>query len=468
MGLNFPLVRGTMEAVFALLECPVCLSSPFIEPITLSCGHTLCRRCLHRSQRSRELSKKCPLCRAVCHVLAETASENVILRKLCALALPEQYAERGREAAIEKEKWGLTLPAFLYNDVSFPGSTLSLHLYEPRYKLLAQRCVDTTRTFVYCPSLGFSREPVAGDVALMAALEEAQFLPDGRCLLEAKLTTRHLVTTCFVEENSGGLRFCELSPKGLHDEPLLDRVELEMAEEVVGAALARWSRQSEAKRGPYERRFGPPPTSTSHPYRLEAASLWVAAVGAAHGAPDAAEQLSWLSTTDTLGRLRKAAPRFHAVVQRIESGGGGGLSGTLATVSETHALRLAMLIALLSVVVYISRASPSGGFGGQGGRVEEGPASSLLHLRGHWLLSRLASSAGHQEMACLLVLVILALWFLPDRFYYPIRCVLSVLTSRPTETSAPLWLRLAVCVPFVAVAVLAIRYPAYDNNFLNK
>lgn len=441
-------------AVASLLECPVCLTSPFIEPITLSCGHTLCRGCLHRAQRSRELHKRCPLCRALCHTSAESASENVILRELCKLVLPEQYAEREREATLEKQEWGLTLPAFLYNDVSFPGSLLVLHLYEPRYKLLAQRSVETTRTFVYCPSLGFSREPAAGDVALIAQLEEAQFLPDGRCLLEAKLTARHLVTECFIEENSGGLRFCKLSPKALHDDPLVDPVDIEMAEEVVGAALLRWARQSEAKRAPYERRFGPPPATTSSP-SLETASLWIAAVGAAHGAPDVVEQLSWLSTKDTLGRLRKAAPRFHAVVQRIEIGGGGGLTGLFAPATETHALRLAGLIGLLSAVVCITRTNIMGlkdaGAGGP---------EVFMNLRGpSWLLSHLTSPAGHQEIVCLIVCLILAFWFLPDSFYYPVRSFLNVLTSRRSATNAPWWLRILVCLPLVAAAVLAIRYP---------
>lgn len=48
-----------------LLECGICLSL-VCDPVSISCGHTFCRTCLVKTlQRS---AKRCPCCRAVCHV----------------------------------------------------------------------------------------------------------------------------------------------------------------------------------------------------------------------------------------------------------------------------------------------------------------------------------------------------------------------------------------------------------------
>jgi Lon protease-like protein len=42
---------------------------------------------------------------------------------------------RVSETAQQKEDWRLTLPVFFYNDLMCPGEILSLHLFEPRYKV---------------------------------------------------------------------------------------------------------------------------------------------------------------------------------------------------------------------------------------------------------------------------------------------------------------------------------------------
>jgi hypothetical protein len=61
---------------------------------------------------------------------------------------------------------------------------------------MMKRVVESTRSFAYVPNFSNYNARI-GDIALIAELEEVEFLPDGRCLLEAKLTGRHIITDHF-------------------------------------------------------------------------------------------------------------------------------------------------------------------------------------------------------------------------------------------------------------------------------
>ena len=182
-----------LERVISALDCPVCLCM-YCEPISLGCGHTFCRVCLVSSLR--QVKKKCPACRAVCNLAPEKAAENNTIREICITLDPVMYAERAAEAEKIKEGWSELLPIFFYNEALFPGAKLNLHLFEPRYRLLAQRAVETTRMFAYCANFTNYSANV-GDVIIVAKLEDVEFMPDGRCMIEAKLTSRQIVVEHF-------------------------------------------------------------------------------------------------------------------------------------------------------------------------------------------------------------------------------------------------------------------------------
>ena len=202
------------DELLALLECSVCLSM-LCEPITIACGHTFCRRCLVNSLKRHK--KKCPSCRAVCHTSAEDADENSILKSIVTTLNPELYKQRLAETEAEKIRWDRTLPIFYYNSPVLPGGKLFLHLFEPRYKLMMQRIVNGSRQFAYVPNFTNYQGRV-GDVAIVAVLQEVEFFSDGRCQLEASLTTRNRIIECFEEAGTGGLDFCRLQE--FSDEPV--------------------------------------------------------------------------------------------------------------------------------------------------------------------------------------------------------------------------------------------------------
>lgn len=68
-----------------------------------------------------------------------------MIAQIAKAVFPELLERRMRETEAEKEKFELCLPAFCYNVPKFPGETLSLHLFEPRYKLMMKRIIDTSR-----------------------------------------------------------------------------------------------------------------------------------------------------------------------------------------------------------------------------------------------------------------------------------------------------------------------------------
>lgn len=74
------------------------------------------------------------------------------------------------------------LPIFPLSIVLFPGVTVPLHLFEPRYRQLLKDIQDTDRRFgIVCPirDSGESRVPV-GRVGCIAHVTEIEMLPDGR------------------------------------------------------------------------------------------------------------------------------------------------------------------------------------------------------------------------------------------------------------------------------------------------
>jgi len=140
-----------------------------------------------------------------------------MIKALAVAVAPEEYAARLAEAEAEKATWTTTLPIFYYNDCLFSGAKLDLHLFEPRYRIMMRRVVESNRRFAYvCSFEAFAAK--VGDVALVAEVRECEFLADGRALLSAGLLAgRHEVIETYVEEGTQGLHYCRLQPLKDHD-----------------------------------------------------------------------------------------------------------------------------------------------------------------------------------------------------------------------------------------------------------
>jgi hypothetical protein len=78
------------------------------------------------------------LFKAVCHITAEVAEENIMIKTLAMNFDPTEYASRLLESETEKKSWSALLPIFYYNETLFPGIYRMIHMY--RYSYLYVYC----------------------------------------------------------------------------------------------------------------------------------------------------------------------------------------------------------------------------------------------------------------------------------------------------------------------------------------
>ncbi|XP_038124973.1 LOW QUALITY PROTEIN: LON peptidase N-terminal domain and RING finger protein 1-like [Cyprinodon tularosa] len=164
------------------LECSLCMRL-FYEPVTTPCGHTFCKNCL---ERCLDHTPQCPLCKEslgeflACRKYVVTAILDVLIKQL----FSKEYEERTKTHLEEnRELSDLTknVPIFVCT-MAYPTVPCPLHVFEPRYRLMIRRCMDTgTRQFGMCisdPQKGFA------DYGCMLIVRSVHFLPDGRSVVD--------------------------------------------------------------------------------------------------------------------------------------------------------------------------------------------------------------------------------------------------------------------------------------------
>jgi Lon protease-like protein len=81
-----------------------------------------------------------------------------------------------------------TIPLFPLNVVLFPGMIIPLRIFEPRYRLMIQRCIDEAQPFGI--AMIKDGDEVGGpavphDVGTLAEISEAKRMPDGQLMIQA-------------------------------------------------------------------------------------------------------------------------------------------------------------------------------------------------------------------------------------------------------------------------------------------
>ncbi|XP_047434512.1 LON peptidase N-terminal domain and ring finger 1, like [Mugil cephalus] len=164
------------------LECSLCMRL-FYEPVTTPCGHTFCKNCL---ERCLDHTPQCPLCKESLkeYLACRKYMVTTVLDTLIKQYLSQEYAERTKTHLEEtKELSDLTknVPIFVCT-MAYPTVPCPLHVFEPRYRLMIRRCMDTgTRQFGMCindPQKGFA------DYGCMLIIRSVHFLPDGRSVVD--------------------------------------------------------------------------------------------------------------------------------------------------------------------------------------------------------------------------------------------------------------------------------------------
>ncbi|XP_063982548.1 LON peptidase N-terminal domain and RING finger protein 3 [Diachasmimorpha longicaudata] len=137
-----PLSSGTS---LSDLDCILCCRSLW-KPVTTPCGHTYCWMCL---DRCLDYSSACPLCvTSLADYLAsnqKTVTEFV--EKALMIIAPTEYASRAASHRLELVQdlgiLGSQQIAVFVCTTAFPCVACPLFVYEPRYRLMVRRCVES-------------------------------------------------------------------------------------------------------------------------------------------------------------------------------------------------------------------------------------------------------------------------------------------------------------------------------------
>ncbi|GCB67461.1 LON peptidase N-terminal domain and RING finger protein 3-like isoform X1 [Scyliorhinus torazame] len=164
------------------LECSLCMRL-YYEPITTPCGHTFCLKCI---ERCMDHSPKCPLCKEVLPEYQALRKYNgtVLIEELIEHYLPEELAERksvNDEEMAELSNLNKAVPIFICT-MAYPTVPCPLHIFEPRYRLMIRRCMETgNKQFGMCLS-----DPVKdfADYGCMLEVRSVEFFSDGRSVVD--------------------------------------------------------------------------------------------------------------------------------------------------------------------------------------------------------------------------------------------------------------------------------------------
>ncbi|PYH74455.1 putative ATP-dependent protease (CrgA) [Aspergillus vadensis CBS 113365] len=190
------------EAVRGELDCQVCYSL-ILDPLTTSCGHTFCRGCVAMVLNHSDL---CPLCRRKLNMASTVRAEPVNRRisDLVEALFLEQVVSR-REGSSSEDGVAATgdgertIPLFV-SSLSFPTMPTFLHIFEPRYRTMIHRVMQTrdkkfgmvmyNRSGRLQEGLGRAQFMQYGTVLVV---ERFELLPDGRSLVIASGVSRFKV-----------------------------------------------------------------------------------------------------------------------------------------------------------------------------------------------------------------------------------------------------------------------------------
>eukprot|EP01083_Nonionella_stella_P206932 752199_1 len=125
-------------------DCPLCFQLLF-EPITLECGHTFCRDCLYQAF---QFKKHCPLCRKHSTIDTITAPSNILISKLLEKYNKCAYETRATEIQKIKSLRKSRHPIFISRTPEYPHCFISLHIYEPKYRVMVNRILNSDSKFI--------------------------------------------------------------------------------------------------------------------------------------------------------------------------------------------------------------------------------------------------------------------------------------------------------------------------------
>ena len=198
-NLDIGMLNHLKEATKTELDCQVCYAL-MLDPLTTTCGHTFCRKCV---ARVLDHSTLCPICRRTLPMPpgVQRVPGNMRLSKLLSGLCPDLLALRAQAAAQEESAMsGEKNVPFFVCTLAYPAMPTFLHVFEPRYRLMTRRAVESgDRKF---GMLMYNRRGEAeGELGAtqfmqygtLLHINSMQMMHDGRSIIETRGVSRFKV-----------------------------------------------------------------------------------------------------------------------------------------------------------------------------------------------------------------------------------------------------------------------------------
>jgi len=194
--LDIAMLDHLKEASKLELDCQVCYAL-VLDPLTTTCGHTFCRKCV---ARVLDHSTLCPICRRNLPMPpgVRNVPGNQRLQKLLLALCPDLVAARAEMAAQEEAAMtgGKNIPIFVCT-LAYPSMPTFLHIFEPRYRLMTRRAVESGDRKFGMAMYNQRRQP-QGDLGTtqfmlygtLLHINSMQMMSDGRSILENRGVSR--------------------------------------------------------------------------------------------------------------------------------------------------------------------------------------------------------------------------------------------------------------------------------------
>ncbi|KAL4609066.1 LON peptidase N-terminal domain and RING finger protein 2 [Arapaima gigas] len=243
------------------MECSLCMRL-FYEPVATPCGHTFCLKCL---ERCLDHTPSCPLCKENLSEYLATRGYNktLLMEEVLVRYLSEELAERKKiheEEMKELSNLNQEVPIFVCT-MAFPTIPCPLHVFEPRYRLMIRRSMETgTKQFGMCITdelKGFA------DYGCMLEVRDVKFFPDGRSVVDTIGVARFKVLSHGQRDGYNTAKIEYLEDKKVDGEELAELLKLH--DSVYERATAWFTSLKDTMRNQILSHFGDLPSKDPDP-----------------------------------------------------------------------------------------------------------------------------------------------------------------------------------------------------------
>ncbi|CAF1174709.1 unnamed protein product [Adineta steineri] len=179
-------------------DCSICVNLLWF-PITTPCGHIFCRECLIRSIDNTHA--QCPICKKSLEdffplLIQSHVNKTELVSQITETYFPNEFHER-RELYEKENIQGASIPQQLTDSgesiifeipificvLALPHSTCPLHVFEPRYRLMMRRTIETqSRTFGMC--IYNEQTETFADYGTLLYIRGLIYTQDGRSIVD--------------------------------------------------------------------------------------------------------------------------------------------------------------------------------------------------------------------------------------------------------------------------------------------